>query len=64
MAVGQSDIPSERPGAPEAGNGDVTMQNGPATSDSQATEDIWDEERIEKALKTLKEVHIQVTLLI
>jgi len=32
--------------------------NAPVTNDA---EDIWDEERIEKALKTLKEMHIQVS---
>ena len=27
----------------------------------QAAEEVWDEERLEKAMKTLKEMHIQVS---
>jgi hypothetical protein len=45
--------PSNRlPESANAGNGNATG--------AVAAEDVWDEERLEKAMKTLKEMHIQV----
>ena len=41
------------------GNSVPGQQNGNAAND---VEDAWDEERIEQALETLKEMHIQVCL--
>jgi hypothetical protein len=45
----QSTVPPTNPG-----NGELSALG--------ATEDIWDEERLEKAMQTLKEMHIQVGL--
>ena len=55
MAVSKadSDMPSE-------GSAAAAIQNGQAVA-SNTGEDTWDEERIEQALKTLKEMHIQVS---
>ena len=39
--------------------GSATMENSQPGASSSG-EDIWDEQRIEAALKTLKEMHIQV----
>lgn len=42
--------------------------NGAATAENEqqvaATDDVWDEERLEKAMSTLKEMHIQVSHLL
>lgn len=53
MANAQQENSKGSADAPPAENGDA-----PA---SDPTEDDWDEERLEKAMKTLKEMHIQVT---
>lgn len=52
MVVDQSNpqVPTE---------GSAAMENDPAAASSSG-EDVWDEERIEEALKVLKEMHIQV----
>lgn len=43
--------------APTGANGGSDQQ--PPNS-NQPGEDVWDEEKLEKAMKTLKEMHIQV----
>jgi hypothetical protein len=56
MAVGhQEDSQQVREGLVGSENG---QQLNPAP-----LEDVWDEERLEKAMKTLKEMHIQVCYL-
>jgi hypothetical protein len=50
----------------DQGNPQVPTQGGSTTEDGQAAassigEDVWDEQRIEDALKILKEMHIQVS---
>jgi len=60
MAVGQQD---NRQGI---SNGSINVDgaiNGQQLVD-KCTEDVWDEERLEKALKILKEMHIQVSSLL
>ena len=48
------------PGNPQVPtDGSATMNNGQPAGSSNG-EDVWDEQRIEEALKTLKEMHIQV----
>ena len=54
MVVGQSN-----PQVP-ANEGGAVMENGQLTAPNNG-EDVWDEQRIEDALKTLKEMHIQVS---
>jgi hypothetical protein len=44
-------------------NKNAAPENGQQPEAPNAGEDVWDEERIEKALKTLKEMHIQVSTL-
>jgi hypothetical protein len=51
MFVGQGNPQMPTDGSSTANGQPVTPSNG---------EDVWDEERIEEALKTLKEMHIQV----
>lgn len=46
--------------APESLNNSSTLENGQVEASNE--EEVWDEERIEKALNTLKEMHIQVIL--
>jgi hypothetical protein len=41
--------------------GTTNGQPGPKT-EATASEDVWDEERLEKAMARLKEMHIQVCL--
>lgn len=48
-----------QPGAPEPSNNSA-VDNGQPSGSPNADDDVWDEERIEKALKTLKEMHIQL----
>lgn len=49
-----------RQGNPQVPTADsAATDSGPARA-SGTGEDIWDEQRIEDALKTLKEMHIQV----
>jgi hypothetical protein len=51
VGPGNTHVPTE---------GSAAMENSqPAASSSG--EDLWDEQRIEEALKTLKEMHIQVS---
>lgn len=54
MVVGQGN-----PQVPANEGGAVTENGQPTTSNNG--EDVWDEQRIEDALKTLKEMHIQVS---
>jgi len=53
MVVGQGNpqVPTE---------GSAAVENG-EPAPSSIGEDVWDEQRIEDALKTLKEMHIQVS---
>jgi hypothetical protein len=53
MAVGQQEDPQR---AREGLNG---SENGQQVN-PVPLEDVWDEERLEKAMETLKEMHIQV----
>ncbi len=41
-------------------NGGTTAENGQQSA-ANAADDVWDEERLEKAMSTLKEMHIQVS---
>jgi hypothetical protein len=52
MANAQQDNSNGSADAPPAENGEALA--------SSSVEDEWDEERLEKAMKTLKEMHIQV----
>jgi hypothetical protein len=52
MAVIQKD--------PELSTGERGPESGEQTAPN-AGEDVWDEERIERALNTVKEMHIQVS---
>jgi len=52
MANAQQPSTQSVPESANAGNGNTTI--------AVAAEDVWDEERLEKAMKTLKEMHIQV----
>jgi hypothetical protein len=54
MANVQQDSSKASADAPPAENGQVPASN--------PGEDEWDEERLEKAMKTLKEMHIQVRI--
>src|SRR3978361_188967 len=56
MPVGQQDE-SKGPG-----NGDAATEGPLQSVGSGDVEEVWDEDRIEKALKSLKEMHIQVSL--
>ena len=61
MAVGQPD------GRQATSNGGIDTEdamNGPPLGDKSLEENAWDEERLEKALKVLKEMHIQVSSII
>jgi hypothetical protein len=61
MAVGQQD---NRQGI---SNGSIDVGaaiSGQQLADKGPEEDVWDEERLEKALKILKEMHIQVSSLL
>jgi hypothetical protein len=61
MAVGQQD---NRQGI---SNGSIDVEaaiSGQQLADKGPEEDVWDEERLEKALKILKEMHIQVSSLL
>jgi len=53
MTEGQQQIPQAPMGGSAAIDG---QQAGP----DQPVEDVWDEEKLEKAMKTLKEMHIQL----
>jgi hypothetical protein len=52
MAKAQQSSTQSVPESADAGNANATAP--------VAAEDVWDEERLEKAMKTLKEMHIQV----
>ena len=47
----------------EISNGTMAPEPAPEMADTSNTEEAWDEEQLEQALKTLKEMHIQVSLL-
>ncbi|KAM3080933.1 hypothetical protein ACMFMG_004893 [Clarireedia jacksonii] len=55
MATGQQVVPIMT-GQPESNEPGTDQQ----ASAPEAGEDVWDEERLEQAMKTLKEMHIQV----
>jgi hypothetical protein len=55
MAVGQQE------GSQQVRGGLAGSENGEQLNPAPL-EDVWDEERLEKAMKTLKEMHIQVLL--
>lgn len=60
MAVGQSDAPNTtdvRPSEKENG----PKENGQPELTVTAEGDVWDEQKIEESLKTLKEMYIQVS---
>jgi len=65
MVLGQQDPPQET----GIRNGGIVVENGEnreneqQPTDSTIGEDVWDEERLEKALKLLKQMHIQVSSL-
>lgn len=48
----------------QEGFGAGSMTEGQQAASNPPVEDVWDEERLEKAMKTLKEMHIQVRVLI
>jgi hypothetical protein len=56
MAVGQQE------GSQQVHGGLAGSENGEQLNPAPL-EDVWDEERLEKAMKTLKEMHIQVCYL-
>jgi len=55
MATGQQD-------SHVATDGNKLENGHPADPSNNVEEEVWDEERNEKGLKTLKEMHIQVSL--
>ncbi|RDW70272.1 hypothetical protein BP5796_08669 [Coleophoma crateriformis] len=59
MAVGHSDAPKSSI-VPSGDNGDGQMENGQPALAVTAEDDVWDEQKIEESLKTLKEMYIQL----
>ncbi|CZS93719.1 uncharacterized protein RAG0_03874 [Rhynchosporium agropyri] len=51
---------SSQPSTLQAPAESITNQNGQALQVSSPEEEIWDEERLEEAMKTLKDMHIQL----